>query len=114
MSKILGTFRSAHWGEVTAIDGTYGGRDIGPLAVQLLTDGELLAILSVNLYKPECSHDSKDLPADCFYVKTWSENAGIAEEARKSGLFIERLDLPRGLSGFIAAPVWQLRGEVTP
>jgi hypothetical protein len=63
------------------------------------------------MYKPECSHDSADLPKDCFYVKDWSENERIAEEALASGLFKVREDLPMASSGHVVAEVWQLLPE---
>lgn len=89
--------------------GVYGVRN-GPVAIQLTAaDGEPLAVLSVNMYKPECSHDSKDLPSGCFYVKNWSENTKLAEEAFASGLFVLRDDLPQAQSGFVSAPVWQIK-----
>jgi hypothetical protein len=75
--------------------------------------GEPLATLSVNMYKPECSQDSRDLPRDCFYVKQWAENRDIAEEAWKSGLFTLREDLPIAHSGFVSAPVWQIKEQAT-
>ena len=74
-----------------------------------LGNGQPLGVLSVNMYKPECSHDSKDLPPNCFYVKLWSENAAIARDAFKSGLFKARDDLPAARSGFISAPVWEIK-----
>lgn len=106
--KHIGTFNSARWGAVHASRANYEGPD-GPLAVMLTTDdGEPLATLSVNMYKPDCSQNSSDLPSDCFYVKSWSENSELAAEALKSGLFLERKDLPSAESGFVSAPVWQL------
>ncbi len=108
--KNIGKFNSARWGAVNVMRGTYQGAK-GPTAVVLtLEDGEPLATLSVNMYRPECSHDSSDLPQDCFYVKEWSENEAIASEALQSGLFTERSDLPRARSGFVDAPVWQIVG----
>ena len=107
--KNIGTFQSARWGTVSVYRATYGTAD-GPVAILLLDkEGELLTKLSINLHKPECSCDSRDLPADCFYVKEWSENAEIAEEVHLSGLFIERPDLGWGHSGFVVAPVWQVK-----
>ena len=105
----IGNFTSKRWGAVRVSRSTYGSAK-GPLAITLATDeGEPLATLSVNLYKPECSHDSRDLPADCFYVREWGGNADLAAEALASGLFTLRGDLPRGRSGFVSAPVWQLK-----
>lgn len=108
--KQIGKFNSKDWGAVLVLAGNYIGPD-GPLAIQLvLEDGEPLATLSVNMYAPECSRDSRNLPPDCFYVKAWSENARIAVDAMASGLFKVRDDLPVALSGFVSAPVWQLIG----
>lgn len=112
--KTIGEFQSRRWGRVHVQRATYGGSD-GPVAVILqCEDGEPLATLSVNMYKPECSHDSSDLPADCFYVKAWSENEAIADEALRSGLFAIRTDLGCARSGFITAPVWQIKDERDP
>ncbi|WP_294767153.1 hypothetical protein [uncultured Rhodoferax sp.] len=108
--RTIGTFNCGRWGKVSASRGTYDGAN-GPLAIVLtLANGEPLTTLSVNMYRPECSHDSKDLPADCFYVKTWGGNEAIAEDALKSGLFIERPDLPVAESGYVEASAWQLVG----
>lgn len=106
--KQIGTFQSRRWGPVRVLRTNYNGAH-GPLAVVLqCADGEPLATLSVNMYRPECSRDSKDLPADCFYVKRWSENEALSAEALASGLFVERPDLPEAESGWVSAPVWQL------
>lgn len=109
--KQLGTFQSKRWGTVSAYRSTYDG-PTGPMAVVLLdSDGQRLATLSVNMYEPECSRDSHDLAADCFYVKTWGGNEDLAAEALASGLFVARADLPQAESGFVSAPVWQLVGS---
>ncbi len=106
--KHIGTFQSKRWGTVNVMRATYGGPG-GPLAIVLeLETGEPLAKLSVNMYMPECSRDSKDLPPDCFYVKTWEGNEAIARDAVASGLFKVRDDFPKARSGFVLAPVWQL------
>ncbi len=108
----IGTFTSPRWGVVNVLRGTYQAAN-GPTAIALtLEDGEPLATLSVNMYRPDCSHDSRDLPADCFYVKQWGENEQLADEAIKSGLFKQRDDLPQARSGHVSAPVWQLAGVV--
>lgn len=108
--KQMGTFKSRRWGPVRVLRATYDGPK-GPMAVVLqCAAGEPLATLSVNMYRPECSHDSKDLPKDCFYVKRWSENEELSAEALASGLFVERSGLPEAASGWVTAPVWQLRG----
>lgn len=106
--KQIGTFQSQRWGTVYVLRATYGTQD-GPLAIVVhLESGEPLATLSVNMYTPQRSHDSTDLPPDCFYVKTWSENEELAAEVLASGLFKERTDLPHAESGFVSAPVWQV------
>lgn len=103
----LGTFQSARWGSVTVIRASYLFAN-GPTAIILeLANGEKLANLSVNMYVPECSRDSKDLPRDCFYVKTW-DSPDLVKEALASGLFREREDLPQAESGHVSAPVWQI------
>lgn len=82
------------------------------LAVQLwCEDGEgcvePLARLSVNL--PE----SFALPARCFYVKWWSENEEIVEDAAFSGWFKWRRDLPtaRVSEHLLRTGVWELLEE---
>lgn len=107
MQTYLGEFQSSHWGRVTVWKAHYE-RANGPLAITLEVAGEPLGVLSVNMYKPACSQDSKDLPPGCFYVKTWSENEELAEEALASGLFKVREDLPAARSGFVSAPVWEV------
>lgn len=107
--KQIGSFISAQYGKVNVLRATYGKAG-GPLAILLeCEDGEPLTTLSVNMYKPDCSHDSIDLPSNCFYVKQWSENESIAAEAFNGGLFELRSYLPVARSGFVTAPVWQLK-----
>lgn len=107
--KLIGSFQSEFWGRVDVKRAAYGGAG-GPTAIVLtLKDGALLGKLSVNISCQECSHDSKYLPPDCFYVKTWSENETIASEALASGLFVQRDDLKKDESGFVSAPVWQIK-----
>lgn len=106
--KFIGQFTSKRWGRVTANQGTYDSAT-GPIAVTLTSDwGEPLATLSVNMYRPQCSHSSVDLPADCFYAKTYGGNEKLAQEALDSGMFKVRDDLPKASSGFIEAPVFQI------
>lgn len=105
--KTLGTFQSARWGTVTVVQATYLFAN-GPIAIILqLANGEKLANLSANMYRPECSRDSKDLAVDCFYVKTW-DSPDLVKEALASGLFRERGDLPPAESGHVTSPVWQI------
>lgn len=106
--KLLGTFQSKRWGPVRVLTATYGSAT-GPLAVALeCDDGEPLAKLSVNMYRPECSADSSTLPSGCFYAKDYGGQEELAAEALASGLFKLRDDLPHAESGFITAPVWQV------
>jgi len=108
--KAIGSFVSARWGRVVVWRATYGAAD-GPVAVVLRrANDEPLATLSVNMYTPDCSRDSRDLPPDCFYVKGWSENESLAAEALESGLFKVRNDLPAAHAGFVTAPVWEIGG----
>lgn len=106
--KRIGTFNSTRWGPVLVLRATYGSAT-GPTAIALqCEDGEPLATLSVNMYRPQCSQDSRDLPANCFYVKTWGGNEDFIADAITSGLFAPREDLPKAHSGFVTAPVWQI------
>lgn len=107
--KQVATHTLANGTKIAVFRSTYES-PTGPLAIQLIDveEGEPYATLSVNMYKPECSQDSKDLPPNCFYVKDWSENTGIANEMRTSGLFKERPDLPMAASGFVMAEAWEL------
>lgn len=109
--KKLGTFRSPRWGTVDVLIGRYGSAD-GPLAVTLEANFAPLDTISVNMYRPQCSHDSRDLPADCFYVRDYGDHAKMAQEAFGSGLFVKRDDLPRAESGYITAGVWQIKPAV--
>lgn len=109
--KTIGTFESKRWGTVTVQRESYDSAN-GPTAITLFTgEGEPLGTLSVNMYRPECSHDSKDLPKDCLYVKEWGGNDTFAADALASGLFVLRSDLPRASSGYVTAPVWQLAAK---
>lgn len=107
--KQIGSFHSKEWGAVFVLRSTYGNDDTGPLAIVLeLANHEPLATLSVNIYSPGLSQDSRNLPANCFYAKTWSENAELAREALASGLFKVRRDIPLAMSGFVTAPAWEV------
>lgn len=104
--KLHGKLTSQRWGTVSVLLASYGG---GELAVILqCEDGEPLATLSVNMYRPDCSQSSQDLPADCFYMKSWSENEEIAMDAASSGLFKRRADIPAAESGYVIADAFQL------
>jgi hypothetical protein len=106
--KYLGAFKSKRFGLVEVWSGHYDGPQ-GPLAIQLTSDdGEPLATLSVNMHKPHCSQDSRELPPNCFYAKTWSENEGLAREAIDSSFFQLRPDLPTAASGYVTAEAWEL------
>jgi hypothetical protein len=109
--KKIGSFMSPRWGHVDVIRASYGGPN-GPVAIVLTSpdDPAPIATLSVNMYRPECSQDSRDLPPDCFYVKQWGGQEEVAADALASGLFIERPDLPVAESGYVTAPAWQLVG----
>jgi hypothetical protein len=90
---------------------TFGGEQItlhessyadGTPAI-LATDasGAPYATLSVNTGRP--------LAPRHLAIKTWSENEGLAEAARTSGLFEETaMTIP---TGFVQAPVWRIRDE---
>lgn len=106
--KTLGTFETKGYGPVLAIQTTYLSED-GPLAIMLVDlDNIPLTVLSVNLTFPTSNRDSRELPPNCFFVKSWEDNGKIAEEAKSSGLFLPRPDLGTGKSGFVTAPVWEV------
>ena len=97
----IGSFQSARWGRVEVYAATYTSNNA--LAIQLTdSDGEPLATLSVNM------PGSENLPANCFYMKDWSENEELAEEARECKLFKPRPDLPSSVSGFVMADAYEL------
>lgn len=99
MDEQVGQFPS-RWGMVRVIKLKYQD---GALAVRLeLADGEVLAMLSVNM------KGSLNLPEGCFYAKDWSENVELAKQAQDSGCFVTRVDLPSARSGFVTADVWQI------
>lgn len=93
---LVGTFISPRLGEVQVYRGHYLEAD-GPLAVYLVADGphgaEVVATLSVNMTRPQCSADSRDLPPSCFYLKAWGENEHIASECFEAGIITLRPDL---------------------
>lgn len=94
------TYQDPRWGTVTIATDHY--RNGGGLAVELLCkDGESLTTLSANF--PE----SRLLPADCFYAKTYSENEQIAPVALASGWF-EQVAAIGLRSGFCEFPIWRL------
>lgn len=76
----------------------------GALAIELVdAENESVVMLSVNL--PEVA---KELGPDEFFVKTWSENQEIAQDARRSGIFeITR----RTSSDFLRCPIWKLLSQ---
>lgn len=111
---MIGSFVSRRWGWVRVERGTYLSAD-GPLALYLLCeDGEPLAALSVNMYRPACSEDSRELPANCFYLKTWGGNEELAREALDAGLYKLRPDLPTACSGYVQAPAAELLANANP
>lgn len=105
----VGRFMSKVAGEMLWVDlDRYAG---GPLAVSLTTKNESYCTLSVNMYKPECSQDSRDLPADVFYMKDWSGNEEIASEVIELGLVERVRDVPPAQSGFVIADAYKLNLE---
>jgi hypothetical protein len=91
-------FKSERYGTIYVKKRQYGS---GRMALQLMQpDGQLLAVLTVNI--PEMD---KQLRPGEFFVKTWSENKEIAEEARKSGLFVD--SGRRVKSELVEAQIWR-------
>ena len=90
------------FGEVVMVLDKY--REGGALAIELVDakDGEPIARLSTRL------DASSRLPADCFFMKDWSENQRIATEVIQSGWVKPRPDIPPGRSGFIVADAFEL------
>jgi hypothetical protein len=73
-------FKSSLFGLVQLVKSYYRG---GRMALRVTDmEGLPLAILTVNI--PQAEHLLKK---NEFFVKTWSENAEIAADALKSGLF---------------------------
>lgn len=79
--------------------GAYGNGSLAVEAVDAAT-GEPWATLSVNMPP----YDT--LPQGVFYLKDWSENAGIAAAFIDSGL-IEPAGLPDLASGFVRASAYR-------
>lgn len=91
------SFSTRHFGMATVTTSTYanGGR----LAVELVDEnGESITVLSVNI--PESAHL---LGENEFFVKTWSENEALAEDALASGIF---RDTGRTSDEFLKARIW--------
>ena len=96
MKKTL-AFETRSFGRANVITKAY--QNGGGLALELVDDSdESIAMLSVNL--PE---SSQFLGEDEFFVKTWSENEEIAEDALASGIF---RDTGRTCDGFLRAKIW--------
>ena len=91
------SFPTRRYGTVTVVMQTY---EVGSnCAVELVDDkGEPMFMLSVNL--PESSHLLRERE---FFVKTWSENQEIAEDALASGIFRRT---GRTSGGALNAPIW--------
>ena len=69
-------------------------------AILLMQEGGAVAVLSVNL------HDQILLEGE-FFIKTWSENYQIAQDALASGLFIDTGK--RVKAGYCEASVWRFK-----
>jgi hypothetical protein len=59
--------------------------------------GQPFCMISVNL--PGWSNA---LPADAFYAKHWSENAGLVEQLVEQGILVPVADAPEVSSGFVS------------
>ena len=91
------SFPTRRFGTATVVMQTY--EHGGNRAVELVDgNGEPIFMLSVNL--PESSHLLRERE---FFVKTWSENAEIAEDALASGMFRR---IGRTSGGALNAPIW--------
>lgn len=93
------TYTSRYGGDVQVVQSTYPN---GNLAVQLylVEDGEDFATLSVNLP----AHTHRLRPGE-FFVKTYSENAFIAQEALEAGVVCDtgaRIETSMG-----PMPIWR-------
>lgn len=64
------------------------------------------AFATLSVWFPETA----DLPPGCFYLKDWSENAGIAEALKQAGIIVPVTVLGFVKSGFIRASVYRLAG----
>jgi hypothetical protein len=77
--------------------------DNGRLAIRAMAeDGIPYAVLTVNL--PDA-----DLEPGEFFVKTWSENEGIAAAAISSGLFKDTGK--RVATGWVEAQIWRIHAQ---
>jgi hypothetical protein len=77
---------------------------LGGLAVFLIDNhnGEPIATLSTCI--PDHVHK---LEEGEFFVKNWSENETLAQEAFESGLFIDTGK--SAATGYVVAPVWKFK-----
>jgi hypothetical protein len=91
------SFIARGYGKIHVVTSTYRHGD--GLAVELVKNGEPFAVLSVNI--PEAAHR---LGPNEFFVKTWSENAEIANDALASGIFRYT---GRTSGDTLSAPIWQ-------
>lgn len=84
----------------------------GTLAIVLgkgrgLADQETAIVFSVNLDHGQ-DHESKDLPPNCFYVPEWrQEIRDVIPACIASGHLKQRMDLPRGPTGYETAIPWE-------
>lgn len=91
-----GSMKTRDYGEVDIQEGSYSN---GRLALLLVKEGERIAVLTVNI-------PDKDLVEGEFFVKTWSENMEIAQDALSSGLFIDTGKKVQ--TGYVLASVWRM------
>jgi|SRR5579862_1416045 len=95
-------FHTANYGNVLMQMGRYpiGGATYIQLVGKDKYPGEPIATLTVNL-----PNNNKMLNKGEFFVKTWSENEMIANDALKSGLFV---DTGRRVeTGYVEAQIWK-------
>lgn len=66
--------------------------------------------------KPLCSisshlAESKSLPSNTFFVKTWGENYNVIPQLEDYGILVRRHDLPSIKPGFVVAHVYELKSS---
>lgn len=110
-TRYIGTMTSVNAGELKIHALVYVNGGLAIRTTCEVTDDDFVfeepyGTLSVNMGDATLA-----LPPDCFYAKTWAENAIHAAEALASGWFEPAPEFPSVQNGYVLAPVWRLRKE---